>query len=44
VGIYEYGYDLSGNRTSEQIDGLATVASFNALNQLVEQRASGGAP
>jgi hypothetical protein len=40
---YGYGYDQAGNRTSEQIDGLVTTATYNGLNQLVEQRCSGDA-
>nr|WP_320133179.1 hypothetical protein [uncultured Holophaga sp.] len=37
---YVYGYDLAGNRTSEQIDGQVTAAEYNSTNQLTEQRIS----
>ncbi len=32
-----YGYDDSGNRTTEQVDGAVTTSSYNTLNQLVTQ-------
>jgi len=35
-----YGYDLSGNRTSEQIDGNVTTADYNNVNQVTTQRKS----
>ena len=38
---YVYGYDLAGNRTSEQINLSSTSASFNNLNQLVGKSPSG---
>jgi YD repeat-containing protein len=38
---YGYAYDLAGNRTAEQIDGVATGAIYNSLNQLVSQQPGG---
>jgi RHS repeat-associated protein len=38
---YGYAYDLAGNRTAEQIDGVVTGASYNSLNQLVSQQPGG---
>jgi YD repeat-containing protein len=38
---YAYGYDAGGNRTAEQIDDALTGASYDALNRLVSQQASG---
>ena len=35
---YAYGYDLAGNRTSEQIDGSTTAADYNTTNQLTGTR------
>ncbi len=35
---YVYGYDLAGNRTSEQIDGNVTAADFNTVNQMITTR------
>lgn len=35
---YLYGYDLAGNRTSEQIDGNITTAEHNETNQVTSQR------
>ena len=32
---YVYGYDLAGNRTSEQIDGDSATAAYNNANQLI---------
>ena len=40
---FTYGYDLAGNRTSEQIDAGVTTWAPNAFNQLVSQSGSGGA-
>lgn len=37
---YAYGYDLAGNRTSEQIDGDVSTADYNSANQLTTQRIS----
>jgi YD repeat-containing protein len=37
---YVYGYDLAGNRSSEQIDGNATNADYNDTNQLTSKRES----
>jgi YD repeat-containing protein len=34
---YGYGYDLAGNRASEQIDGQITSSNFNNVNQLINQ-------
>jgi RHS repeat-associated protein len=34
VGAFAYSYDPSAGRLTEQINGAATVASYNALNQL----------
>ena len=34
TGQYAYAYDVAGNRLSETIDGSATTAGYNALNQL----------
>jgi RHS repeat-associated protein len=38
---YAYLYDAAGNRTSEQIDGNVTGASYNDLNQLAGQSEGG---
>jgi RHS repeat-associated protein len=38
---YAYLYDAAGNRTSEQIDGNVTGASYNNLNQLTGHSAGG---
>ena len=40
---FTYGYDLAGNRTSEQIDAAVTTWVPNAFNQFVSQSGSGGA-
>ena len=39
---YAYGYDLAGNRTSEQIDTGMSQASYNNLNQLTSKTAGSG--
>src|SRR6266542_3646320 len=38
---YSYGYDLAGNRTTEQIDDAATLSTYDMLNRLVSQQAGG---
>src|SRR5262245_54100700 len=38
---FVYGYDKSGNRTSEQIDSGVTKANHNNLNQLTNTIAGG---
>jgi len=38
---YAYLYDAGGNRTTEQIDGVANGATYNYLNQLTGQSAGG---
>ena len=38
---YAYLYDAAGNRTSEQIDGNVTGATYNSLNQLTGRSAGG---
>jgi RHS repeat-associated protein len=40
---YAYGYDSGENRTSEQIDDLATASTHNDVNEPTGQQ-SGGAP
>jgi RHS repeat-associated protein len=40
---YGYGYDLAGNRTSEQIDTGVSQQIYNSVNQLTS-RASGSGP
>ncbi|HJW33211.1 MAG TPA: hypothetical protein VJ505_07585 [Holophagaceae bacterium] len=37
LSSYGYGYDDSGNRTTEQINGAVTTSSYNDLNQLTGQ-------
>ena len=39
---YAYGYDLAGNRTSEQIDNGISGAIFNNVNQLTSRTAGSG--
>ena len=39
---YAYGYDLAGNRTSEQIDNSISGAIFNNVNQLTSRTAGSG--
>ena len=39
---YAYGYDLAGNRTSEQIDTGMSQATFNNLNQLTSRTTGSG--
>jgi len=39
---YAYGYDLAGNRTSEQIDTGMSLSSFNNVNQLTTRTAGSG--
>ena len=39
---YAYGYDLAGNRTSEQIDNGVSQASYNSANQLTTKTAGSG--
>jgi RHS repeat-associated protein len=39
---YAYGYDLAGNRTSEQIDTGMSQASYNNVNQLTSRTSGGG--
>jgi len=44
---YFYGYDLAGNRTSEQIDAQLATSNYNNINQLTNQtiaQASSQAP
>ena len=48
---YTYGYDASGNRTSEEVDLMGTVtnatvttSSYNAVNQLYSRTGSGNLP
>jgi RHS repeat-associated protein len=38
---YSYEYDLSGNRTLEQVDNKTTASTMNSLNQLTSQGAGG---
>jgi len=38
---YGYGYDPVGNRTTSQLDGQVTGASYNNLNQLLSTQAGG---
>jgi RHS repeat-associated protein len=38
---YAYAYDPAGNRTVEQIDDLATGASYNDVNELSSQQPAG---
>jgi RHS repeat-associated protein len=38
---YAYSYDAAGNRTAEQIDDGVTGASYDSMNRLVSQQASG---
>ncbi|MGH6690646.1 MAG: RHS repeat domain-containing protein [Gammaproteobacteria bacterium] len=38
---YAYAYDAAGNRTIEQIDDAVTGFTYNAVNELVSQRAVG---
>jgi YD repeat-containing protein len=40
---FVYGYDLSGNRTSETVDGNTTTATYNDGNQLTSTRTSDNA-
>jgi YD repeat-containing protein len=42
VKSYAYGYDKAGNRTSEQIDNAVTKGTFNNVNQLTADSATGG--
>jgi YD repeat-containing protein len=35
-----YGYDLGGNRTSEEVNGAVTTATFNTVNQVMSQRSN----
>jgi len=37
---YAYGYDLGGNRTSEQVDGGFSSMDFNSLNQVLHSSIS----
>ncbi len=37
VKRYRYDYDLSGNRSTEQIDNLVTTTSFDAVNRMLTQ-------
>jgi RHS repeat-associated protein len=41
INDYFYGYDATGNRTSEQVNAASTGATFNNLNQLTA-KSSGG--
>lgn len=38
---YRYGYDPAGNRTTVQIDGVARLATFDAMNRLIGERPGG---
>jgi YD repeat-containing protein len=38
---YVYAYDPAGNRTTEQIDDAVTGATYDNMNRLVSQQASG---
>lgn len=38
---YAYAYDAEGNRTSEQIDDAPVGATYNSVNRLVSQNATG---
>jgi RHS repeat-associated protein len=38
---YAYGYDTAANRTIEQVDGTATLASYDATNHLISQQPGG---
>lgn len=37
---FAYGYDPSGNRTSETVDGRTTTGTYNDVNQLLQLRSS----
>jgi len=39
---FAYGYDVSGNRTSEQVDNGVSRATFNNVNQLTSRTSGGG--
>lgn len=41
VKEFYYGFDLGGNRTSEQVDGVVRSSSYNNLNQLTGSTAGG---
>ena len=41
VRRYNYGYDASGNRTTEQIDDSVVGSLVNNMNQIVSQQPSG---
>ncbi len=41
---YAYGYDLAGNRLSEQIGSTTTASSYNSLNQLTTVANDSAAP
>jgi len=34
---YRYAYDLAGNRTAEQVDDVATAATYDNMNRLLTQ-------
>ena len=38
----KYGYDLAGNRTSEQIDTGISQSGYNDMNELTNRNSSGG--
>jgi hypothetical protein len=41
TGQYAYTFDLAGNRLTETLDGVTTIANYNALNQLMALNTGG---